>query len=338
MKNNVARKSAVRSPRSAVSRIRGISLVIFLCLSLFFAQATGSYFSYTTASNRGPDNYQERTADWVVIGSGQTRQLQTANFKQQTSNSKLQTDSVFTHIKTIPIEAKEIQTDRLGNIYVISKTNQLYKYNSDGKLLSTLNYKYLGNITFVDATNPLEIYVFYKELNLVVFLDNNLAYRGEIALSNFNIGQASTIARSFDNGIWIFDLADMQLKKMDKDGSNPQASGNIRQYTSANSAVSYLYDNDDKVFMNDSANGIFVFNVFATYVKTLPIKGCDEIKVINDELFYHQTNTHNLKKYHLKTFQTSEYPLPDFTHITDISIEKNRLYLLKTTEVVIYGF
>jgi hypothetical protein len=122
-------------------------------------------------------------------------------------------DTAFTFIKAIPIEAKDIQTDRLGNIYAISKTNQLYKYSPDGKLLSTLNYKYLGNISFVDATNPLEIYVFYKELNLVVFLDNNLAYRGEIRLTDFNIGQAAAIARSFDNGIWIFDLADMQLKK-----------------------------------------------------------------------------------------------------------------------------
>ncbi len=129
-----------------------------------------------------------------------------------------------------------------------------------------------------------------------MFLDNNLAYRGELSLTNYSIGQASAIACSFDNGIWIFDLADMQLKKIDKDGSNLQTSGNIRQYTSANCAVSYLYDNDDRVFVNDSANGIFMFDVFATYIKTIPIKGCDEIKVINNELFYHQTNTFSLKK------------------------------------------
>jgi hypothetical protein len=248
------------------------------------------------------------------------------------------TDSIFSLIKTIPIEAKNIQTDRLGNIYVISKTNQLYKYNSDGKLLSTLNYKYLGNITFVDATNPLEIYVFYKELNLVVFLDNNLAYRGEIHLNDFNIGQAAAIARSFDNGLWVFDLADMQLKKMNKDGSNLQASGNVRQYAKTNSSITYLYDNNDRVFVNDSANGIFVFDVFATYVKTLPIKGCDEIKVINQELFYYNNTSAQLKKYQLNTFTTKAYNLPDSVLIMDISIEKNRLYLLKKEGVTIYGF
>lgn len=328
------KRSAVRSPRSAVRRLKNSALVFATFFLYFLLNTNATSVSY---QNRGP-----RTADCGLI------EQQTENGKPKTENRKhlsrqrrdqtVPSDSAFTHIKTISIEAKEIQTDRLGNIYVISKTNQLYKYSNDGKLLSTLNYKYLGNITFVDATNPLEIYVFYKELNLVVFLDNNLAYRGELALSDYNIGQASAIARSFDNGIWIFDLADMQLKKIDKDGSNLQTSGNIRQYTSANSTVSYLYDNDDRVFVNDSANGIFVFDVFATYLRTLPIKGCDEIKVINNELFYHQTNTFSLKKYQLKTFQTTEYSLPDSTQIKDISIEKNRLYLLKTGEVIIYGF
>lgn len=245
-------------------------------------------------------------------------------------------DSSFTFIKAIPIDAKQLQTDRLGNVYIISKTNQLYKYSQDGKLLSTLNYKYLGNITHIDATNPLEIYVFYKELNLVVFLDNNLAYRGEVKLTDMGIGQAAAIARSFDNGIWVFDLADLQLKRMDKDGGNMQASGNIRQYIQKQSAVLSLYDNDDRVFVNDTANGIVVFDVFATYVKTLPITGCNKVKVILDELFYEKQG--KLFRYRLNTFNTRSWDLPDAAHIRDLSIEKNRLYLLKSGEVSIYGF
>jgi hypothetical protein len=316
MKNK--KESAVRGRQSAVAAI----MQHVLCLSIFVAFQLNAYssnckkISSTSCNqNRGP---------WSV-DCGLSEQQQPS-------------DSNFTLIKSIPIEAKNIQTDRLGNIYVVSNTNQLYKYNSDGKLLSTLNYKYLGNITFVDATNPLEIYVFYKELNVVVFLDNNLAYRGEIHLADVNIGQAAAIARSFDNGIWVFDLADMQLKRMNKDGSNLQSSGNIRQYTSAGSTITYLYDNNDRVFVNDSTNGVFVFDVFATYVKTLPIKGCDEIKVIDKELFYYHTKQGLLKKYQLNAFTTTTYSLPESLVIKDMSIEKNRLYLLKADEVIIYGF
>jgi hypothetical protein len=244
--------------------------------------------------------------------------------------------SAFFFINSIPVEAKDIQTDRLGNLYVVSKTNQLYKYTSEGRLLSTLNYKYLGNITYVDASNPLEIYVFYKELNLVVFLDNNLAYRGEMNLADFRIGQAAAIGRSYDNGIWIFDLADLQLKKMDKNGDNPQSSGNIRQYISNASAANIIYDDNERVFVNDSANGVLVFDVFATYLRTIPVKGCREIKVINDEMYYALGG--QLKRYQLKTFITTAYPLPDSANVKDLSIEKERLYVLKPSEIVIYSF
>jgi hypothetical protein len=264
----------------------------------------------------------------VPEAKGQERKI---GGQQQTADS-----AQFTLIKTIPLEAKDIQTDRLGNLYVVSKTNQLYKYNSEGKLLSTLNYKYLGNITLVDATNPMEIYLFYKELNLVVFLDNNLAYRGEMNLVNFGIGQAAAIARSYDNGLWAFDLADLQLKKMDKNGENLQMSGNVRQYITNPSSANFIYDNNDRVFVNDSTNGVLVFDVFGTYIKTIPIKESKEVKVINDELYYRQGQ--QLKKYQLKTFTTKSYSLPDSLGLIDLSIEQERLYLLKSSEVSIYSF
>jgi hypothetical protein len=240
-------------------------------------------------------------------------------------------------IKHIDIEAKDIHTDRLGNLYVVTKTNQLYKYSPEGGLLSTLNYKYIGNISHIDATNPLEIYVFYKELNLVVFLDNNLAYRGEMKLEQYQITQASAIARSFDNGIWAFDLADLQLKRMDKNGENAQTSGNIRQFVKQKQLLpTYLFDDNNRVFLVDSNIGIMLFDVFAHYLKTLPIKGNEQVKVIGDEIYYQQKN--GIFKYHLKTFLTSGFGLPQTAPALDLSIEKGRLYLLLPDRISIYSF
>lgn len=273
---------------------------------------------------------------WLILLLGVKNLYAQQPILQQQQAIDAVTDSSITLIKTIALDVKDFETDRLGNVYVVSKTNQLYKYNSDGALLSTLNYKYLGQITHVDATNPLEIYVFYKELNLVVFLDNNLAYRGELNLSNAGIGQAASIARSYDNGIWVFDLADLQLKQLTKAGDVLQLSGNVKQYIAANSAVNFLYDNDTRVFVNDSSNGILVFTIFATYVKTIPIRGCKEVKVINDELFYWDQTT--LRKYNLKSFTTTRIPLPNQLVFTDLSIEQNRLFLFSENKIQIYKY
>ncbi len=257
--------------------------------------------------------------------------------KAQTEEGKDTVSPVsFTLIKSIDIEAKDIQTDRLGNLFVVTKSNQLYKYSPEGNLLGTLNYKYTGNISHVDATNPLEVYVFYKELNLIIFLDNNLAYRGEMKLDQMGIGQASAIARSFDNGAWAFDMADLQLKKTDKNGENLQSSGNIRQFVNSKTVTpTYVYDDNSRVFLNDSTIGVMVFDVFAHYLKTIPVKGCTEVKVIGDDLYYYLDG--KIHKYNQRSFQTASYALPE-NKITDLSIEKGRLYLLLSNSIHIYTF
>ena len=259
--------------------------------------------------------------------------FQSASSQQTTTNAN---SSNFQLLKSISIDAKDIQTDRLGNLYIITKTNQLYKYDSRGNLLGTLNYKYVGNINFIDASNPLELYVFYKELNEVLYLDNNLAYRGEMLLNDYGISQSSAIARSYDNGIWVFDNGDLQLKRMNKNGEILQMSGNVKQFLNSTIQPNFICDNGDKVFVNDSTIGILVFNVFSSYIKTIPIKKCSTIKIIENDLFYNQSG--KLLKYNLNTFSQSEFQLPDTSYIQQISIEKERLFLLKSNCVNIYSY
>lgn len=239
-------------------------------------------------------------------------------------------------LNEIKIQAKDIQTDNIGNLYVVSQTNQLYKYDPNGKLLSTLNYAYLGNITHIDASNPLELYLFYRELNAVVFLDNNLAYRGRINLSDAGIVQAAAMGRSYSNGIWIFDQGDLQLKKLNKDGSLIQGSGNVMQFAkSENLNPSGILDNGNRVYVNDSAEGILVFDVFANYIKTLPIKGCGEIKVSGSDVMFAQKG--KLIQYKQNALQYDTFVPPD-TAFLEFKLEADRLFLLKPDVIKVFAW
>jgi hypothetical protein len=236
----------------------------------------------------------------------------------------------------ILVQAKDIQTDRLGNVYVITPSNQFTKYDSKGNLLSTLNYAYLGNISSVDASNPMELYLFYREMNSVVFLDNNLAFRGKINLSNAGVIQASAAARNYSNGLWVFDQGDLQLKKLDKDGKLVQASGNSLQFAqSKNLNPNYIYDNGSKVFVNDSAVGIMVFDVFANYLKTIPIKGLTKFKVIDEQLYYAQDG--NLINYSMKSLVRDTLFLAE-PILGNYSLEKEQLYLVRPDKIEIYRY
>lgn len=236
----------------------------------------------------------------------------------------------------IEAEAKMIETDRMGNIYLVTKTNQLYKYNAQGVLQGTLNYAYLGNISQIDASNPLEIYLFYRELNALVFLDNNLAFRGRLNLGDVGIIQASAAARSYSNGIWVFDQGDLQLKKMAKDGSLLQASGNSLQFAqNKNLSPTRIIDNGDKIFANDSSEGILVFDLFANYIKTVPIKGQETIKIMGESLFFMDET--KLMSYQLKQYRRDTLALPQVAN-KSFSIEKERLYLLNEKGINVYQY
>ena len=240
------------------------------------------------------------------------------------------------YLFSIEREAKIIETDRMGNIFLVSKTNQLYKYNAQGILQSTLNYAYLGNISQIDASNPLEIYLFYRELNALVFLDNNLAFRGRLNLSDVGIIQASTAARSYSNGIWVFDQGDLQLKKLEKDGTLAQASGNALQFANhKNLSASRILDNGDKIYVNDSSEGVMVFDLFANYLKTIPIKGKEEIKIMGENLFF--IDKRHLISYQLKRYQRDTLLLPQSDNL-GFSLEKEKLYLLNEKGLRIYQF
>lgn len=240
---------------------------------------------------------------------------------------------LFTHIFT---KAKNIKTDNFGNLYVITVSNQLYKYGRNGTLLSTLNYNYNGNISSIDVTNPLQLVVLYKELNKVIILDNNLAYRGEIDLTKAGIIQASAAARCYDNNIWVFDMGDLQLKKVNLNSEIEQTSGNIKQYTNNQIAVNFITDNGTNVFALDSINGVLVFDVFGSYKKTIPLINLNELKVLDKYFFY--IHDVKLNRYNTQTTLLNKYSLPDTNNILNFSIEKERLYLLKTDTISIYSY
>jgi len=242
----------------------------------------------------------------------------------------------FITLIALKISAKFIQTDNLGNLYVVTQTNQLNKYGRNGKLLGTLNYNYTGSITQIDASNPMQIFVFYRELNKVIYLDNNMAYRGEIDLNKANVIQATSIARAYDNNLWVFDLGDLQLKKINDKSVVEQTSGNVRQYVNNDVAVCGVHDNNDRVFVIDSINGILLFDVFGSYLKTIPIKGIGEVKVSTKNIYYYRNG--KINQYNWQTSLGISFSMPDTTRVQKMSIEKERLYIQKSDSIYIYSF
>lgn len=249
----------------------------------------------------------------------------------QTTNAQ---KSSLKHIDSIKVSKdSEMSTDHLGNLYIITPTNDILKYNRDGKLLANANFKIYGKIASIDVSNPFMIFVFYRDQNKIIVLDNLFNILNTIDLESANISQVGSMARSFDNQIWLYDLADLKLKKYQLDltliySSAPfnllpiKHSFQIKQILDVSSAVQVLNENQ-----------ILQFDIFGNYHNIIL-----EDSLLSNYQFYNNIiqfyNNGKLFFYNSKLFEMSEMIVSDIPQIKNIRIEKERVYIL-TDEYVI---
>ncbi|NNM23376.1 MAG: hypothetical protein HKO54_07465 [Flavobacteriaceae bacterium] len=71
----------------------------------------------------------------------------------------------------------------------------------------------LGAIGTIDLINPLNVVVFYAEVNTVVFLDNRLNEKERVNFNNLpNFINISSITNAGNNRLWLFNMDTQQLQ------------------------------------------------------------------------------------------------------------------------------
>lgn len=221
----------------------------------------------------------------------------------------------------------------MGNIY-ITKGNLLEKYDSQGKFLRSYTNKSFGNITSVDVSNPLRILVFYESFQQIIILDNMLVPSANpVSLESHGYLHTSLISSSHNNGMWIYDKQSFQIIRLDKNYQPISKSQNIVQHVASAVNPSFLLECNNNVFLYDTAIGILVFDIYGSYIKTIPLIGLSGFQVSNNDIIYFKDG--KLRSYNIKTLYESEIILPT-TDVLYARSEKEKLYLLKQKSLEIY--
>ena len=231
--------------------------------------------------------------------------------------------SVMSFELTLEIEvtSKSITSDYLGNAYTIDD-NEITKYSAAGVLISSFSDKNAGTITSVDASNPLRVQVFYQDFGQIIYLDDVLSVIGsKISLIEQGLDQATLSCSSWDDGIWLYDPQDFELKRLGSDLRLSHQSGNINQLVGIEANPNFIIEKNNFVYLNDPLTGILVFDQFGTYYKTLPVRGIDRFQVSGEQVFYLQDG--KLMSYNMQTFQHANLPITsDRDALLDMRFEK----------------
>ena len=238
-------------------------------------------------------------------------------------------------IRSVPLSAPRLMTtDHAGNIYIALSDNSLVRYTPDGD--SSAFYRSIsnGDIGWIDAANPLKILLYYPSFSKVVLLDKMLSPKLELDLKKINLMSAPAAGLSSDGMIWVYDVFQARLKKIDEQLQVVISSNDLRMETGELPNPGSLLEQDYKVYMTDSTHGVYTLDRYGSYLHTLPFYTSSPIQVIGDQLIYKSQDT--LFAYHLKSGTETALLLPKPSGILSVRTERGRLYLLYADRIDIY--
>jgi hypothetical protein len=246
------------------------------------------------------------------------------------------TEDEYTLINSIAFtQPAYLTTDKLGHAYVLVE-NQVLQFDAKGKPLANYSENNFGVIRSIDPSNPMKIMIFYSDFARLVMLDSKLAYQSSIDLRSLQINQPLTVCNSGENGYWIYDREDDQLKKIDMNLQVVHRSGTLLQSIGYQVQPGMMTEESGYIYMNNPESGILVFDRYGEYYKTIPYPKLATFQVIGNEVLFIKEN--KLMRYNIKTLDAKEVLLPSAGAVVNARIEQHELYLLTTDSLKFYSF
>ncbi|HRO43828.1 MAG TPA: hypothetical protein PL009_13405 [Flavipsychrobacter sp.] len=234
------------------------------------------------------------------------------------------------------MHSRFMTTDELGNVYVVRDDNSLVRFDENGDSSAFFRSIQNGEIASVDATNPMNIVVYYPAYSRVVILDRQLAQKIDLDLRRLNIANTSVVAASADGNLWVYDQFNARLRKIDQQLNEVVQSNDVRIETNAVPTPSFMIERDWKVFLCDTVRGIFTFDRYANYVNTLAVYGVKHLQVFGSQLIYR--NADSLVSWDRSKVHWNVLQIPRKGRIINAALIRNTLYVLYEDALILYRF
>lgn len=235
-------------------------------------------------------------------------------------------------------KAKSFSADNLGNVYVLTAGGLLIKYNDNGDSLNVFNdVRRYGNISALDATNPMKLLLYYKDFSTIVMLDRYLNRINLIDLRKFGVFQAKAVGLAYDNNIWVFDEQSAKLKKIDETGRLLSETADLRQVLETSPSPDKIIDRDGFVYVYDIVNGLFIFDYYGTLKNSIVLKGLRDLQITGKMITGRRNQ--EIITYIPGSLELVEVPLPATIQQSEkIYISQSGIFVLDEGGVKLYPF
>ncbi len=238
--------------------------------------------------------------------------------------------------KTIPLKGSFMTTDPLKSAYVINEKNQVIKYDSVGNRIGFFSENKFGPLHSIDAKTPFNIMLFYKEQGTVITTDFRLNKKRMYKLTSVGIDNVAAACMSHDNYIWVYDLDDNRLKKIDNNYKVIYQSQDVLSLLGEAVIPNFMMEKDGLIYVNVPDVGIIMFDIYGTYYTSASVtdigkKDLQSFQVLNNQILYYEQGLLNI--YNVFTREPQAIRIPKTANTKDVRIEKGFLYVLNEEEL-----
>jgi len=124
----------------------------------------------------------------------------------------------FTEYALIPGQYTDFALDQQGNIIMADAEGNISKKDANGRSLATQAYSNHGSYPQIDASNGLQVLVYFPSARHLLMLDNQLNQRRMVDFNSLENYQIRGFGLASDGYLWILDGRDGFLKKLDYQG------------------------------------------------------------------------------------------------------------------------
>lgn len=240
--------------------------------------------------------------------------------------SKIVKAQDYQKIARIDTVAKLATVDNFGNVFVVTPTNELLKFNPKGKFLWNYTNNNFGEISQLDVTDPLRVILYYANFQQIIVLNNNLSEISRYSFAQNPNVQITLIASANNNGFWVYDQMNRELKKLTNYFADDIKSGNIYQRDGLDLQADFMLSDDQNVYLNDTLQGIRIFDQYGNFIKSAVIYPKKGFEVNGNLIYYFDKN--KLMSYNLVSFDLQEVKLPVGGSFSNVLLRYNRLLIL----------
>ncbi len=245
----------------------------------------------------------------------------------------LSQETSWSQYKVLEGPVTKVKTDQLNSIYAV-RNGEIIKYDAQGKMLTRYSNKLIGDGVKLDVTNPMKVILYSEDQMRLIFLDSRLGeLREEINLFNQGYEQISLAATSHSNGFWLYDPINFKLIRFDQYFKKERESLNIAQLLRVEFYPTDMIEIENKVYLTDPKNGIYVFDVYGNYIKRIPLKGVNELHITDQRIFFERGG----KLFGLNLIDQSEEIVQLESAVTaDFDLNRTMLCLVSPKGIIIY--